>query len=106
MDPDEFAAEMTCIETPGLEICLYNQPPNSPSLTILDLELFCSMFFHYFTYPAKNRNKLQKKMIKMILEYLMENINNAFLTLQACMNKVIEHIGTTTIKFHIRAKVS
>ena len=64
---EEFQGLMQGIPTPGLEIKLYFQPPNSPDLNVLDLCLFRSMSNEYFKCPGWNTNKLHKKVFKCLL---------------------------------------
>ena len=74
------------------------QPANSPDLNVLDLALFWSMATEYYATPAMNINELVGKILDMFAKYPFENILYSFLTLQAVMNKIIDHDGRNNYK--------
>ena len=73
----------------GLHLQLYNQPPNSPDLNILDLGFFNSLQSMVQKHKTRNKGELVYKVLDCFAEYPHHKINNVFLSLQKCMEQII-----------------
>ena len=77
----------------GLIIHPYYQPPNSPDLNVLDLCFFRSLQSLQQQEQTANKIELMNKVITCFNMYPHAKLNDVFLTLQCCMNKIIEQNG-------------
>jgi hypothetical protein len=82
----------------SFDIGLYCQPPNSPDLNVLDLGVFAALQSMQWKEEAKNINEMVKRVSQIFEEWPCNKLNHVFLTLQTCMNQVIECLGNNTYK--------
>ena len=97
---EEKRAELHLQHSPDFEfrIELYCQPPNSPDLNVLDLGVFAALQSLQWKEEAKNVNLMVERVMKIFDEWPAQKLNNVFLTLQTCMNQVIECLGDNDYK--------
>jgi len=77
----------------GLDLTLVNQPPNSPNLNVLDLSFFQAIQSLQQKQVTNTPAELIECVKNAYKSYNHKSIDNGFLTLQCCMNKVIECHG-------------
>ena len=75
------------------EIALYCQPPNSPDLNVLDLGVFAALQNLQWKQQTKNINAMVERVGNVFEEWPTQRLNNIFLTLQTCMNKIVRLNG-------------
>jgi len=85
IEPNDEAFRLAVQQT-GLDIRIFNQPPNSPDLNILDLGFFASL-------QSKNMDDLIQNVQREFSCYDESKIRNVFLTLQGCMIEVMKKGG-------------
>ena len=81
----------------GLNLTMYTQSPNSPDTNILDLGFFRAIQLFNDDYPA-NEEELIKSVEKAYGEYPLHKLNHVWLTLQSCLNIIIENDGGNDYK--------
>ena len=81
----------------GLNLTMYTQSPNSPDTNILDLGFFSAIQSFNDDCPA-NEEELIKSVEKAYGEYPMHKLNHVWLTLQSCLNMIIENDGGNDYK--------
>ena len=83
------------LEEQGVQnkVLLYTQPANSPDLNINDLALFRALQSAYEEFTPSNADDIIKYVMKAYNEYPTEKINRMWITMQSCMNQIIEHHG-------------
>ena len=74
----------------GLNLTMYTQLPNSPDTNILNLGFFRAIQSFNDDCPA-NEEELIKSLEKAYGEYPLRKLNHVWLTLQSCLNKIIEN---------------
>ena len=74
----------------GLNLTMFTQVPNLPDTNILDLGFFRAIQSFNDDCPD-NEEELIKSVEKAYGEYPMCKLNYVWLTLQSCLNKIIEH---------------
>ena len=87
IEPNDEAFRLAVQQT-GLDIRIFNQPPNSPDLNILDLGFFASLQSKTFLTQSKNMDDLIQNVQREFSSYDESKIRNVFLTLQGCMIEV------------------
>jgi hypothetical protein len=75
------------------KVILDTQPANSPDLNINDLGLFNALQAAYYKTAPRDPVDLIDCVKKAHAEYPAKKINHLWLTLQLCMNKIIENKG-------------
>jgi hypothetical protein len=75
------------------EISLYCQPANSPDMNVNDLCFFASIQSLQYHHPSHNLDAMITRLAAVYEAYPRAKLNNSFLTLQSCMNEVIECNG-------------
>ncbi|KAL6882610.1 hypothetical protein ACP4OV_011300 [Aristida adscensionis] len=89
IDPNDesfrLAVQQTC-----LDIRIFNQPPNSPDLNVLDLGFFASLQSKTFLTRSRNMDELIQNVQQEFSKYDESLIRNVFLTLQGCMIEVMK----------------
>jgi hypothetical protein len=80
------------------KVVLETQPPNSPDLNILDLGLFSAIQAAYYRFAPRNALELIDCVEKAYVGYPANKINHLWLSLQLCMNQIIEHDGCNHYK--------
>jgi hypothetical protein len=92
IDPND---ETFChaVRQTGLDIRIFNQPPNSPDLNILDLGFFASLQSKTYLTTSKNMDELIQNVQREFSNYDESKIRNVFLTLQGCMIEVMKKGG-------------
>ena len=89
-DPDWLAA----VARSGLHLEIYNQPPNSPDTNINDLAFFASIqSLQHKIGSGNNKGSLIRSVFEAYDTYPWKNLRDAFLTLQGCLNCIIEEHG-------------
>ena len=78
----------------GLNLTVFTQSPNSPDTNILDLVFFRAIQSFNHDCPA-NEEELTKSVEK---EYPLRKLNHVWLTLQSCLNMIIENDGGNNYK--------
>jgi hypothetical protein len=93
-DPDFVgkAAEL------GLDIAMFNQPPNSPDTNIQDLAFFRMIDSKHKLNCPNTLEELIDSVYKAFEEMSYVSLNKAFITLQSCMNEIIECNGGNDYK--------
>ena len=81
----------------GLNLTVFTQSPNSPDTNILDLSFFRARQSFNNDCPA-NEEELIKSVEKAYGEYPYRKLNRAWLTLQSCLNMIIENNGGNDYK--------
>ena len=81
----------------GLNLTVFTQAPNSPDTNILDLGFFRAIQSFNDACPD-NEEELIKSVEKAYGEYPWRKLNFVWLTLQSCLNKIIEHNGGNDYK--------
>ena len=81
----------------GLNLTVFTQLPNSPDTNILDLGFFRAIQSFNDDCPA-NEEELIKSVEKAYGEYPYRKLNHVWLTLQSCLNMIIENDGGNDYK--------
>ena len=81
----------------GLNHTMFTQSPNWPDTNILDLGFFRAIQSFNNDCPA-NEEELIKTVEKAYSEYPMCKLNYVWLTLQSCLNMIIENDGSNDYK--------
>ena len=89
----------------GLNLTVFTQAPNSPDTNILDLGFFRAIQSANDACPD-NEEELIKSVEKAYGEYPWCKLNFVWLTLQSCLNKIIEHDGGNDYKIPHMGKES
>ena len=89
----------------GLNLTVFTQSPNSPDTNILDLGFFRAIQLFNDDCPA-NEEELIKLVEKAYGEYPYRKLNHVWLTLQSCLNKIIENDGGNNYKIPHMGKQS
>ena len=89
----------------GLNLTMYTQLPNSPDTNILDLGFFRAIPSFNDDCPA-NEEELIKSVEKAYGEYPLHKLNHVWLTLQSCLNMIIENDGGNDYKIPHMGKES
>ena len=89
----------------GLNLTVFTQLPNSPDTNILDLGFFRAIQLFNDDCPA-NEEELIKSVEKAYGEYPYRKLNHSWLTLQSCLNKIIENDGGNDYKIPHMGKES
>jgi hypothetical protein len=90
--PDDEEFEKAVLKT-GLDIKLMQQPANSPDLNVLDLGFFSSIQSLTDSRSPTTLQDLIHDVEEEFAGYAVNKLNRIFLTLQACMTEVINHVG-------------
>ena len=85
------------VEEIGLNLTVFTQLPNSPDTNILDLGFFRAIQSFNDDCPA-NEEELIKSVEKAYGEYPFRKLNHVWLTLQSCLNMIIENDGGNDYK--------
>ena len=80
------------------EIWLYLQPPNSPDLNVLDLRVFAALQTLQWKKQTKIVDEMVERVEQVFANWPKEKSNNVFLTLQTCMNKILDANGDNNYK--------
>lgn len=95
--PDD--AEVSAALTEGdWNMSLFNQPPNSPDLNILDLGFFNAIQSLQHRNAPKTIDDLIDCVLKSYNALSREKLDNVFLTLQSCMEEIIKDDGGNRYK--------
>ena len=89
----------------GLNLTVFTKLPNSPDTNILDLGFFRAIQLFNDDCPA-NEEELIKSVEKAYGEYPYRKLNHIWLTLQSCLNKIIENDGGNDYKIPHMGKES
>lgn len=90
---------LAAVATSGLNVQMYNQPPNSPDTNINDLAFFRSIqTLQHKIGAGSNKDSLVESVYAAFNEYPWWKLRNAFLTLQCCLNSIIECNGGNDYK--------
>ena len=89
----------------GLNLTMFTQLPNSPDTNILDLGSFRAIQSFNDDCPA-NEEELIKLVEKAYGEYPYRKLNHVWLTLQSCLNMIIENDGGNDYKIPHMGKES
>ena len=81
----------------GLNLTVFTQSPNSPDTNILDLGFFRAIQSFNDDCPV-NEEELIKSVEKAYGEYPYHKLNRVWLTLQSCLNMIIERNGGNDYK--------
>jgi hypothetical protein len=82
-----------------LDLSMYEQPPNSPDLNVLDLGLWNSMDRQKNMISATRcLDELHAAVMEAYERLTRRSVNNAFLTLQSVMNELIRENGCNQFK--------
>ena len=80
------------LEENGVNVELYTQVANSPDVNLLDSGFFRAIQSFNDAVP-RNEEELIKAVSDAYDKYPWENINQTWLTLQCCFNKIVTHHG-------------
>ena len=87
------------VEQSGLKLTLINQPPNSPDTNINDLAFFvCIQNLQHKIGAGTNKGTLIASVKEAFRRYPWQKLRNSFLTLQCCLNCIIETHGDNNYK--------
>ena len=89
----------------GLNLTMYTQSPNSPDTNILNLGFFRAIQSFNDDCPA-NEEELIKSVEKAYGEYPLHKLTHVWLTLQSCLNTIIENGGGNNYKIPHMGKES
>ena len=89
----------------GLNLTVFTQSPNLPDTNILDLCFFRAIQSFNDDCPA-NEEELIKSVEKAYGEYPYRKLNHVWLTLQSCLNMIIENDGGNDYKIPHMGKES
>ena len=103
LDDDEEFKE--AVDEIGLNLTMYTQSLNSPDTNILDLGFFRAIQSFNDDCPA-NEEELIKSVEKAYGEYPWRKLNCVWLTLQSCLNMIIENDGGNDYKIPHMGKES
>ncbi|KAL6861529.1 hypothetical protein ACP4OV_017229 [Aristida adscensionis] len=92
IDPNDEAFCLAVQQT-GLDIRIFNQPPNSPDLNVLDLGFFASLQSKTFLTSSRNMDELINNVQQEFSKYDPLLLRNVFLTLQGCMIEIMKKGG-------------
>ena len=81
------------VEAAGIDIKLYEQPPNSPDLNVLDLGYFRALQSLQYKRPSKDVAEMIATVQRTYADMPWRILNNNFLTLQTCMEEIIQIHG-------------
>ena len=101
-DDEEFKE---AVQEIGLNLTVYTQSPNLPDTNILDLRFFIANKLFNDDCPA-NEEELIKLVGKAYGEYPLRKLNHVWLTLQSCLNVIIENDGGNDYKIPHMGKES
>ena len=93
-DDEEFKEAVDKI---GLNLTMYTQSPNSPDTNILDHGFFRAIQSFNNDCPANEEESI-KLVEKAYVEYPLHKLNHVWLTLQSCLNMIIENDGGNDYK--------
>ena len=94
-DPEWLAA----VAANGIPVQIYNQPPNSPDTNINDLAFFVSIqSLQHKLGSGTSLETLIASVLEAYDQYPWHKLRNAFLTLQCCLNCIIEENGGNKYK--------
>ena len=79
ISPEEFN-DMMVMDDDGFNIFMYNQPPNSPDLNVLDLSFFALIQSLQFKQPCNSIDELVPRVIECFNSYSHNKLNNMSLT--------------------------
>jgi hypothetical protein len=98
VDDPEFKAKV--LELYGNEdaVKLYTQPAQSPDLNVNDLGFFASLQSVYYRTSPKDAIELIEMVESCFNNYDVNKVNRIWLSLQSCMNKIIEEKGDNKYK--------
>lgn len=85
--------EDLCHEPHPEKVKLCSQPPNSPDLNVNNLGLFNALQAMHWRTAPKDALDLMDKVNECHKKFPVRKINHVFLSLQACMNKIIDAQG-------------
>jgi len=88
----------------GITVHIKEQPPNSPDLTVLDLGVFCSLQSCQFQNAPTDLTQLIQQTKEVYNNYPASKLNDVWLTLQLCMNQIIENDGGNKYKLQHMGK--
>ena len=103
LEDDEDFTE--AVDEIGLNLTMYTQLPNSPDTNILDLGFFRTTQLFNDDCPA-NEEELTKSVEKAYGEYPLCKLNHVWLTLQSCLNMIVENDGGSDYKIPHMGKES
>jgi hypothetical protein len=81
-----------------LNATLYYQPPNSPDTNVLDLCFFNAIQSLQHTAAPTNKDELVEAVDSAFSRLSATKLNYSFLTLQGCMNEILECHGDNSYK--------
>ena len=93
------------VEEIGLNLTMYTQSPSLPDTNILDVGFFRAIQSFNDDCPA-NEEELIKSVEKAYGEYPLCKLNHVWLTLQSCLNMIIENDGGNDYKIPHMGKES
>ena len=89
----EFLAIASEFNTNGLTIWSYFQPLNSPDTNVLNLGVFNAIQMIYYSNPPHNFGEIVKMVKRAYNELDPKKINQCFLSLQDCLDKILDCNG-------------
>ena len=75
------------------KVLLYTQPANSPDCNINDLGFFRALQALYQKSTPSNVDEIIANVLQAYQDYDHRKINRIWLSLQCCLNKIIDHLG-------------
>jgi hypothetical protein len=100
LKPEEFATLLAGYPAGNgnWRFVLYCQPPNSPDMNVLDLGFFRALQGLQFEEPSENTGVLIARVLRCFAVYPSEKLNRIFVTLQSCLNEIINCDGGNQYK--------
>ena len=103
--PEDDMEFKEVVDEIGLNLTVFTQSPNSPGTNILNLGFFRAIQSFNDDCPA-NEEELIKSVEKAYGEYPFHKLNHVWLTLQSCLNMIIENDGGKDYKIPHMGKES
>ena len=94
---EDYVEFKEVVDEIGLNLTVFTQSPNLPDTDILDLGFFRAIQLFNDDCPA-NEEELIKSVEKAYGEYPFRKLNHVWLTLQSCLNMIIENDGGNDYK--------
>jgi hypothetical protein len=82
----------------GLDIRIFNEPPNSPDLNVLDLGFFASLQSKIFLTNSRNMDELIQNVQNEYASYDASLLRRVYLTLQSCTIEIMKVTGANGYK--------
>lgn len=97
-DDEVFKQKVLELFSDAGAVRLYTQPAQSPDLNINDLGFFASLQSKYYMHSPKDALELIEMIEGTFQSYPLTTLNRIWLTLQGCMNEILDNQGDNKYK--------